>query len=310
MKSGVWYRQFWEGLGGMDGAKAQDLDGRVQALASRVTADRQDRVVQALLASVLQVHDLLRDLRPSPREWRAVIDFLTDVGHAADSRRQEWVLLSDVIGASALIEDMNSARPAGATPNTLAGPFYRADVPEMENGADISRDGIGKRLKVSGRVTGLDGQAVARAMVEVWQANSFGVYENQQPDLQPEFNLRGRFVADHLGEFHFTTVCPSGYSLPDDGPVGRLLSAIGVTMVRPAHLHFRVTAPGYQILTTHIYDRSDPAIGNDALFCVKPDLLGDFRPTMTTTGPEHMLEVSFVLVRLDATDHQIPANRS
>ncbi len=293
----------------MDGASGQTATAMLENLASRVTSDPQDRVVCALLATVMRVHELVGNFRPTPEEWRDVIDFLTEVGHAADARRQEWVLLSDVIGASTLVEDLNSARPEGTTPNTLAGPFYRPNVPEMENGANISRDGIGSPLEVSGRITGLDGKPIAKAMVEVWQANSFGVYENQQPDLQPEFNLRGRFTADQSGAFWFSSIRPSGYALPEDGPVGRLLNRFGVKLERPAHLHFKITAPGFQALTTHIYDRMDPAIGRDALFCVKPELLGDFRLAKTTGDTKDTLEVRLVLARTDEPTRLNPSHQ-
>ena len=279
----------------MDGHASQPASAMIDNLLGRVTSDHQDRVVQGMLASVVHLHALIERLKPTPDEWRRVIGFLTDVGHSADTLRQEWVLLSDVIGASTLVEDLNSVRPMGATPNTLAGPFYRPDVPDMENGSTISRDGIGAPLYVSGQITDLAGLGIGHATVEVWHANSFGVYENQQPDLQPEFNLRGRFTADPSGAFHFTTVCPGGYSLPDDGPVGKLMNRIGVKLRRPAHLHFRVTAPAYQTLTTHIYDRTDPSIGCDALFCVKPEILGDFVPKTIAGSTVHTLDVRFCL---------------
>lgn len=285
----------------MDGVTTQPMDAIVRDLASRITADRHGRVASALLAAVGHIHDLIMDLKPTADEWRSVIGLLTDIGHSSDARRQEWVLLSDVVGASALVEDINSLRPDAATPNTLAGPFYRADAPELENGADISHDGLGGRLDVSGTVKDLEGQSVSKALVEVWQANSVGFYENQQPDLQPELNLRGRFLTDQTGQFHFSTICPRGYSLPEDGPVGRLLNGLGIKLERPAHVHFRVTAPEFQMLTTHIYDRADPAISRDALFCVKPALLGDFRPTKTANGTSYALEVNFILARLSET---------
>jgi hydroxyquinol 1,2-dioxygenase len=266
-------------------------------------ADKDSRTVRTLLTIVGRVHALVAELRPSPDEWRQVIDFLTAVGHAADARRQEWVLLADVIGVSTLIEDLNTARPAGATPNTLAGPFYRADAPDMADGAPISRDGIGLPLRVTGLITDLAGHGIARARVEVWHANGDGVYENQQPDLQPEFNLRGRFTADDLGRFSLSSICPGGYALPGDGPVGQLFSGLGLALDRPAHLHFRVTAPGYQTLTTHVFDRDDPAIGRDALFSVKPALLGTFRPITTESGPARALDVTFVLARHPDSTH-------
>jgi hydroxyquinol 1,2-dioxygenase len=271
-----------------------------ESLACRMTADRDSRVVRALLAAVGRVHALVTDLRPTTEEWRSVIDFLTEVGQSSDARRQEWVLLADVVGASTLVEDINTQRPEGATPNTLAGPFYRADVPDMENGTSISRDGLGVPLHVTGRIAGLDGTGIAQAVVEVWQANGDGFYENQQPDLQPEFNLRGRFATDADGGFAFATVRPGGYALPEDGPVGRLLNGLGIKLERPAHLHFRVTAPHYQTLTTHVYNRADPAIGRDALFSVKPALLGDFRAISTENGPALALDITFLLARVSA----------
>lgn len=293
-----------------EGAAIAQPGALLDALAARVGSDREDRLVCALLASVGHVHDLLAALRPTPAEWRAVIGFLTEVGHAADARRQEWVLLADVIGASTLVEDLHAPRPLGATPNTLAGPFYRADAPDLEEGADISRDGIGERLVVAGRVLALDHQPVPGACVEVWHANSFGFYENQQPDQQPEFNLRGRFITDEDGRFRFRTVRPQGYALPGDGPVGRMMARAGVRLERPAHLHFRVTGQGFETLTTHIYDRTDPAIGRDALFGVKPELLGDIRPIDTPDGPAHALDVCLVLVRAeDAGPHVLQSNR-
>jgi hydroxyquinol 1,2-dioxygenase len=224
---------------------------------------------------------------------RAVIEFLTDVGHSADTRRQEWVLLADVIGVSTLVEDMHVCRPQGATPNTLAGPFYRADVPEVANGANLSRDGIGAPLDLQGRIVALDGAPVPAAMVEVWHANALGRYENQDPDL------RGRLRSDATGRFALTTIQPAGYALPEDGPVGRLLNGLGLRLERPAHIHFRVTAPGYDPLTTHVFDRDDPAITRDALFGVKPELLADF------TGAR--LDVTFVLAPATPTPPATPA---
>ncbi len=265
----------------------------LQALVTRLGAAQDDRLHVAFLAVVKQLHDLIGVLRPTGDELRAVIDFLTDVGHSADARRQEWVLLADVIGVSTRVEDLNAPRPDGATPNTLPGPFYRDDVPETPLGGDLSRDGCGPPLQVTGRIRDLAGRGVAGAVVEVWHANALGRYENQDPDLQPEFNLRGRLRADAEGGFHFRTIRPQGYALPEDGPVGRLMNRLGLRLERPAHLHFRVTAPGYQTLTTHIFDRADPAIARDALFGVKPALLADFR----AAASGHSLDVGLVMAK-------------
>lgn len=245
------------------------------------------------------LHGLVADLGLTPAELRAVVGFLTEVGHHADSRRQEWVLLADVLGLSSLVEDLANPRPAGATPNTVAGPFYRAGAPEHPAGATISLDGKGEPLAVSGRVVRLGGTPLAGAMVEVWQANGEGRYENQEPDRQPENNLRGRFRTDGRGRFSFRSVMPAGYALPGDGPVGQLMGALGIALERPAHLHFRVTAEGHERLTTHVYDRADPAIDRDAIFGVKPELTAEFRHTPAGRA----VDVDFALCPLRRGDN-------
>lgn len=260
-----------------EGPQGDAISAQAGEFSRRLAVLGQSRLAEAAQATVGALHALIAELRPSGDEFRLAVDFLTEIGHYADARRQEWVLFADVLGVSSLIEDQNNKRPAGATPNTVAGPFYRSDVPEMPPGATISRDGKGEPLEVSGRILGLGGLAIPGAVVEVWQANAEGRYENQEPDRQPEFNLRGRFRTDAQGRFHFLTVKPKGYTLPADGPVGQLMSALGLGLERPAHIHFRISAEGFETLTTHIFDRSDPAIGRDAIFGVKPELMAEFR---------------------------------
>jgi protocatechuate 3,4-dioxygenase beta subunit len=262
----------------------------------RLLNSKDKSLSRVLSAVVSHLHQIIRDTRPSPSDWRRVIEFLTEVGHASDERRQEWVLLSDLFGASALVEAINSRRPKGATPNTVRGPFFRADAPNRKPGADISLDGIGEPLEVDGHVLDLDGLPVPGAAVMTWQANSQGYYENQQPDMQPEFNLRGAFETDTAGRFYYRSVRPSGYGVPDDGPVGRLLRQAGYPLRRPSHLHFLIKAPGFETITTHVYDRNDPHLAEDAIFGVKPELLGDFRPK-AEGRPAWQLDFTFVMVR-------------
>jgi hydroxyquinol 1,2-dioxygenase len=283
----------------MDGSAGAEAS--LQDLAHRLGGAGNARLAEGVLIAVGQVHDLITKLRPTPDEFRAVIEFLTDVGHSADARRQEWVLLADVIGVSTLVEDLNAPRVPGATPQTLPGPFYRPDAPEVAEGASISRDGRGEAMVVDGLVTDCDGRGVAGAVVEVWQANGGGFYENQQPDLQPDFNLRGRLRSDAGGMFRFRSVKPKGYALPEDGPVGRLMNRLGLRLERPAHVHFRVTAERFATLTTHVFDRADPAIGRDALFGVKPELLADFVPQAGGGDPGGWkLDVTLILAPHDA----------
>jgi protocatechuate 3,4-dioxygenase beta subunit len=265
--------------------------------AERFSARKDSRLPQLIAAAVTHVHDLVKEFRPSQEEWRKVIEFLTEVGHASDERRQEWVLLSDLIGASALVEEINSRRPRGSTPNTIRGPFFRADTPERAFGASISLDGVGEPLIVCCRVQDLDGRPIAGAEVVTWQANAQGLYENQQPDLQPEHNLRGLFRSDAEGSVHYRTVVPSGYSVPDDGPAGRLLAHAGYPLHRPAHLHFVVRAKGFETITTHIYDGNDPHLGEDALFGVKPELIRAFETLDKHGPPVKKVDFTFVMVR-------------
>lgn len=281
------------------GTSAGQGESALRAFEARLAAAGPSRLAGAVLSITTRLHELVCELQPTPDEIRAVFDFLTEVGHYTDARRHEWVLLADTLGLSSAIEEINARRPPGATPNTLAGPFYRADVPETPLDANLSRDGKGEPLSVTGRVLALGGGGIGGAVVEVWQANAEGLYENQQPDQQPEFNLRGRLTADAQGRFRFHSVKPRGYALPAEGPAGRLLQRLGLSLERPAHLHFRVRAPGYETLTTHIFDRADPAIGRDAIFGVKPELLAEFRQLPTGDGRRaHALDLTLVLCPL------------
>jgi protocatechuate 3,4-dioxygenase beta subunit len=170
-------------------------------------------------------------------------------------------------------------------------------MPELPLGSTISLDGIGERLDISGRVQDLDGHPIAGAEIVTWQANAQGFYENQQPDLQPEFNLRGVFRADEDGRFYYRTIKPAGYGVPDDGPVGRLLRHAGYPLRRPAHLHFIIKAQSFETITTHIYDGSDQHLGEDAIFGVKPELIREFERVSTDGAPSWRLEFTFVMAR-------------
>jgi hydroxyquinol 1,2-dioxygenase len=268
-----------------------------QAFAERFSANPESNLAQLIAAAVTHVHDLIKQFRPTQDEWRKVIAFLTEVGHASDERRQEWVLLSDLIGASALVEEINTRRPKSATPNTIRGPFFRSDAPERASGTSISLDGIGEPLAVSVRVEDLDGLPIAGAEVVTWQANAEGFYENQQPDLQPEHNLRGLFRTDEQGRFDYRSVVPSGYGVPDDGPVGRLLAEAGYPLRRPAHLHFVIRAKGFETITTHIYDANDPHLSEDALFGVRPELVTCFEPADVAGKRGKAVSLTFVMMR-------------
>jgi hydroxyquinol 1,2-dioxygenase len=245
-------------------------------LRRRLAASPPDRLGEAVGLIIDHAFQVLAGLRPSPEELDIFVQFLTDVGYATDARRQEWVLLADVFGLTDGVFGGDRGHEPSGTPATLPGPFYRADAPRLPMGANLCRNGAGEPLLVQGQVLGLDRTPLGGAEVEVWHANAAGRYENQDPDNQPEHNLRGRFLTDIEGRFQFHTIRPGGYSLPDDGPVGRLARRLGLSLDRPAHIHFAVSAPAHRRLVTAIFDGADPAITRDALFAVKPALIGDF----------------------------------
>ncbi len=277
--------------------------GAVRPDAGAVAAELVSRLpgtgdAQRVGAGLGALHAAIAQLKPTPAEWRSVIEFLTDIGQASDDRRQEMVLLSDVLGVTSAIGMLHNQRPRGATPNAPRGPFYRPDAPALPLGACISLDGVGEPLHVRGSVRDLDGASIVGATVETWQASSEGFYENQRPDAQPEFNLRGVFTTDGTGAFAYTSVKPAGYDIPSDGPVGRLMHLLGVPRRRPAHLHFQVSAPGFETLTTQIFDRIDAGRHPDPVFGVRPELLVDVARRNGEGGkPEWTVGVPLVLVR-------------
>src|SRR6478752_3546517 len=210
-------------------------------------ADTPDPRLRQLLTSLVRhLHDFVKDVDLTEREWGLAIDFLTRTGQTSDDVRQEFILLSDVLGVSMLVETINHRVSGGATESTVLGPFHVVRSPERELGADIALDGRGTPCVVSGQVRSSSGGALPGATVDVWQANADGFYDVQQPGVQPERNLRGLFTTDDEGRFWFRTIVPSDYPIPDDGPVGRLLAATGRHPYRPAHVHFIVAADGHR----------------------------------------------------------------
>lgn len=274
-------------------ASAHGAPSALEHLAARIGRRNRDALPATILAFATHLHALVHELRPSREEWRDFLTLLKDIGDYSHERRDEWMLISDLLGISALIEEMNANRPTGATPNTPRGPFFRADAPALPVGSTICLDGKGDPLLVRGQVTDLEGAPIAGAEIITWQANAQGFYENQQPDDQPEFNLRGRFVTDDAGHFHYRTIMPSGYPVPLDGPAGEILKRAGLPPRRPAHLQFHISAAGFETITTHIFDAEDPHLETDPLFAVKPELVKSFR----NGGGERELTCSFVMVR-------------
>ena len=246
------------------------------------------RLRELITALVRHLHAFAAETRLTPAEWMAGLQFLTATGQKCDARRQEFVLLSDVLGLSSLVDVINAA--GGATESTVLGPFYVAGAPARAMCEHIGRPEDGSPTLVRGRVTDTAGRPLDGATLDVWQSNDSGLYDTQDPS-QPPFNLRGVFVTGPDGRFEFRTARPASYPIPTDGPVGDLLRATGRSRWRAAHIHAIVSAPGHRSVTTHIFDADNPYLDRDAVFGVKDSLVRPFRPA----GPDDPADVSYVV---------------
>lgn len=273
------------------------------AVLERLSGCRDPRLREVLGALVRHLHDFAREVRLTEAEWAEGIAFLTDTGHWCDAKRQEFILLSDVLGLSMLTVAMNQARPAGATEATVFGPFHVEGVAPSADGSDIAGDAPGEPLYVQLSVVGLDGRPVAGATVDVWQADADGRYDVQVDGLDGH-RARGVFTSDAEGRVRLRSILPTAYPVPTDGPVGRLLEASGRHPWRPAHVHLRVQAPGWQTLITHLFRDGDPYLDSDVVFGVRQSLVVHFVRVpggrtpdgQSSAQPFHVLHHRVVLV--------------
>ncbi len=260
------------------------------------------RLNEVMSSFVKHLHNFINEVEPTDEEWMTGVQFLTDVGHKCDDVRQEFILLSDTFGVTALKDAINNRKPQAATEATVLGPFYRDGAQEMSLGENISRSPKdGEPCLVRGVVTGLDGNPINGAKIDVWQANAEGFYDQQDPD-QPDMNLRGLFQTNADGHYFFRTVKPKFYPLPSDGPVGKLLNELKRPHYRPAHIHFIVSAEGYESVVTQFFDSSDPHIDSDVVFGVKSSLAKNFDKLSAEEATQyglsygdHLIEFNFVL---------------
>lgn len=251
-------------------------DNSAEVVISRNAGAKDARLAEVMEVITRHLHAAVKEIEPSQEEWFEAIQFLTKVGHMCDDWRQEFILLSDSLGVSMLVDAINNRKPSGASESTVLGPFHVPDAPELAMGSDICLDQKGEPMLVRGRILGTDGQPISGAKIDVWQANDEGFYDVQQKGLQPDFNLRGVFRTGTDGSYHFKGVKPKFYPIPADGPVGQMLEKLGRHPFRPAHLHYILEAEGYETLITHIFDPDDPYIHSDAVFGVKESLLAKF----------------------------------
>jgi protocatechuate 3,4-dioxygenase beta subunit len=251
---------------------------REDALVERVVASfascEDPRLREVMGSLVRHLHGFIREVRLSEEEWWTAIRFLTETGDITDADRQEFILASDVLGASMQTITVDNPKVADATEATVFGPFYVEGAPEMELGADIAGTAVGTPCWVEGTVTDTAGNPVGGAQLEVWEADDEGMYDVQHGDGR--VGGRARLRADTQGRFRFWGIVPTPYPIPDDGPVGKMLRAVGRSPMRAAHLHFMVTAPGCRRLVTHIFPSTDPLLGADSVFGVKDSLIKEF----------------------------------
>ena len=259
-----------------------------------------DRLRHVLAGLVRHLHAFIREVEPTQTEWERGIEFLTEVGRKCDDMRQEFILLSDVLGVSTLVDAINNRKPPEATESTILGPFHVTESPARALGADVGHPGDGDRCVVAGRVLGPGGDPLPGALVDVWQANGEGLYDVQQLDHRLLGNLRGLFTTDDHGRYWFRGVVPGYYPIPDDGPVGDLLRSTQRHPNRPAHIHFIAAAAGHLPVTTHAFVAGSPYLDSDAVFGVKQSLI---RAVRTVDDPaiaaEYQVDNPFQLLEFD-----------
>ncbi|MEM9107836.1 MAG: dioxygenase, partial [Pseudomonadota bacterium] len=251
------------------------------------------------------LHTFAKETGLTHAEWRKAIELLTKAGEITDDERNEFVLFSDVLGVSSLVDMINS-KP-DSTSSSVLGPFHILGAPDLPYGGDLKRDNDGATVIVKGYVRDPSGNPIEGAAIELWQTAENGLYSNQDPN-QDRYNLRSRMISGKQGEYGFSTIRPAPYTVPDDGPVGELLHATGRHPWRPSHLHFIITAPGYHSLVTEVFPSDDPYLDEDAVFGVRddlvmeyveqtdPDLVPDaFEAKEKLTSPFFVVDFDFVL---------------
>jgi len=257
------------------------------------------RLKQVMTSLIIHLHTFIREVELSQEEWALGIQFLTRAGQICDEKRQEFILLSDITGTSMLVDAINHRLSEGATESTVFGPFYREGAPELPMGATISQDGRGEPAVVTGQVRSTNGTPIAGALLDVWETDENGLYEQQDPE-QPDMNLRGKFRTDHEGRYFFVGIKPVSYAIPDDGPVGQLLRALSRHPFRPAHIHLLVSADGFMSVTTHLFVKGDPYLDSDAVFGTKDSLVVDFiRHTSEEEAARYHVTAPFYTVHFD-----------
>ena len=262
-----------------------------ESVLDRLANTPDPRLKEIMLSLVRHLHGFAREVKLTEAEWLKGIEFLTQTGHITNAQRQEFILLSDVLGLSMLTVVMNNDKPDACTQATVLGPFHVDDAPHYQLGDDVANGAKGQPCRVQGSVKGVQGEAVPNARIEVWQSDEKGLYDVQYAD-RSQHQARGILTADAQGRFHFQSILAMPYPIPHDGPVGKLLEATARHPWRPAHLHFKIEAPGYETLITHVFRKDDPYLASDAVFGVRESLVTDW---LQLADGSYQLDFDFVL---------------
>ena len=279
-------------------------DNLTAEVVARLKATKDKRVREIMTSAVKHLHAFAREAKLTEEEWFEGIKFLTSVGQKCDGKRQEFILLSDVLGLSMMVVALNHKTEPGATEATVLGPFFAHGAKEFGYGGDL-REGAtmsGEDVWVSGRVVSVDGKPIPNAALDIWQAKADGIYDLQ---TEGEFELRGRVKANAKGEYAFASYKPKFYSIPMDGPVGELIRATSNRHMRPAHMHAIVSAPGYQQVITHVFVEGDPHLDGDAVFAVKNSLVAKYKK-VNDAAQARKLGLSNPFLKLEFDFHLSP----
>ena len=256
------------------------------------------RLRQVMQSFITHAHAFVRETNPTEAEWATAIEFLTAIGKKCDDKRQEFILFSDVMGVSMLVDALNHKLESRATPTTVEGPFHLPNAPTFADGANMAAQSPGIPCFITGTVKGLDGRPVANAKLDLWQTDGEGCYEAQRDVAEPW--MRGVFHSKPDGSYAIRTVVPISYAIPMDGPIGDLFKRTDISEMRPAHIHFCIEVPGYHRIVTHLFERTSPYLETDVVYGVKAPLIVDFVENPPSTAPNgEKIGTKFYTIKYD-----------
>jgi protocatechuate 3,4-dioxygenase beta subunit len=269
--------------------RSVNSDNITETFLSYFGEDTNPRTKEIMTSLATHLHDFIKESKITHEEWSSALKLLQWTGEITTPERNEFVLLSDVLGVSSLVDMINS-KPE-ATSSSVLGPFHVSDAPPKELGADFKRNYEGEVVLVEGCIKDTDGNPIPGASIDIWQTAPNGLYSSQ--DEEQDINsFHGIFTADENGMYRFTTVKPCVYTVPSDGPVGVLLDATGRHPWRPSHIHYIVSAPGFKSLVTEVFPEDDPYLDQDTVFGVRDDLVVAYERNKAGTFPEEGFELS------------------